>query len=182
MNEENFQTIDINLILSKIPLSASSRIADLGCGNFGYFLFPLSRLAGPQAKIYAIDVVPGHLESIRRQARLENLNNIEALLVDLERVGTTPLPDSSLDGALLVNTLAQSDKRKDLLQEALRLLKPGAWLLIIERNSLDPKIGLAAERRVSQETLLSAGNKLNLELSEVFQPGSHYYGLLFLKR
>jgi ubiquinone/menaquinone biosynthesis C-methylase UbiE len=182
MPTEKFKPLDIESILDKLPLSVSGRIADLGCGNFGYFLFPLHRRAGSQAKIFALDVIPGHLEQIRRRLHLENIVNIETVLADLEKVGRTPLAEASLDGALLVNTLFQSEKRKEMLMETLRLLKSGGWLLVIERNILDPEIGPALHRRVSQDALIEAGKRLNLELVESFHPGTHYYGLLFLKK
>ena len=182
MIEEKFQTIDINLILGKMPLSPNSRIADLGCGNFGYFLFPLSRLVGAQGKVYAVDVVTSHLDEVRRRARSENFSNIEIVLANIENIGNKTALEGGLDGVMLVNTLHQSEKRKEILVEAARLLKPGAWMMIIERNSSDSNIGLSVDRRISQEVLLEAGKKLGLSLSEIFQPGSHYYGLLFFKK
>ncbi len=50
---------DITAILNKISIGERQKVAELGCGNFGFFTFPLARLVGRSGKVYAV-AIPFH--------------------------------------------------------------------------------------------------------------------------
>jgi len=172
---------DINAILSKMSLEEKQQVAELGCGNFGFFVFPLARLIGRQGKVYAVDILKSTLEEITREAKKENLPQIIPVWSNLEIFKAAKIETNSLDGALLVNVLHQSDKKIEILREAIRLLKRGGQLLIVEWKNIDLPLGPSPEKRVKIESLKTAAPKIGLDLKEEFEAGPYHYGLILTK-
>jgi len=172
---------DIPAILAKINISSRQSVAELGCGNFGFFVFPLARIVGREGKIYAVDILKSTLEEITRTAKQENLPQITTVWSNLEIYKATKIETSSLDCALLVNILHQSDKRLEILRESVRLLKRGGKLLIIEWKDSDSPLGPSPEKRVNLTAIKLAAPKLNLEIKEEFSAGPYHFGLILNK-
>ncbi len=172
---------DIDSILRKIMVSEKQHLAELGCGNFGFFVFPLARLVGRQGKVFAVDILKPTLEEIKARAKKENLPQIETVWSNLEIFKGAKIETSSLDGALLVNVLHQSDKKIEILREAIRLLKRGGRLLIVEWKNIDSPLGPQPEKRVKTEALKSAAPKVGLGILEEFDAGPYHYGLILTK-
>ena len=174
--------LNIDLILKHLRLVEGQEVADLGCGNFGFFVFPLAQLVGRNGKVYAIDILSTALDEIKRRAKIENLPQIEVMRSNLEIVGTAPLADNSLDAALLINTLHQAQNSLEMLREASRLIKIGGRLLLIEWDGETDILGPSLERRLSKEKLITAIEFLGYNLLEDFTPGPYHYGLVFKKK
>jgi len=172
---------DITAILSKMSISERQRVAELGCGNFGFFVFPLARLVGRDGRVYAVDILKATLEEIKERSKKENLPQIETIWSNLEIFKATKIETSSLDSALIVNVLHQSNKKSELIREATRLLKRGGKLLIIEWKDSDIPFGPTVEQRVSIESLKSAVFKIGLSIIEEFEAGPYHYGLILSK-
>ena len=120
---------DIDSILRKITVEEGQKVAELGCGNFGFFVWPLAKLVGRRGNVYAVDILKSTLEEIKRQALKDNLPQVKTVWSNLELFKATEIETSSLDCALLINVLYQSDKRTDIIREAIRLLKRNGKLL-----------------------------------------------------
>jgi len=172
---------DINNILSKIGIDEKQQVAELGCGNFGFFVWPLARLVGRQGKVYAVDILKPTLEEINKEAKKNNLSQIVTVWSNLEIFKAADIETSSLDRALLVNVLHQSDKKIEILREAIRLLKRGGKLLVIEWKNMDLPLGPPPDKRVKLESLKSATAKIGLSIAEEFEAGPYHYGLILTK-
>jgi len=181
MSKNTRLLFDINFILNKITLSERERVAELGCGNFGYFVFPAAKLIGPRGQLFAVDILKNTLEEIKKRAFQENLKQIEVIWSNLEIFKGTKIESSSLDKALLINVLHQSTKKAEILRESVRMLKNGGKLLIIEWKSIDTPIGPDHKIRVSKQIIKEAAPKLGLVLEEDFEAGPCHYGLIFYK-
>lgn len=173
--------IDVNLILDKACVGDKMKIADLGCGSSGHFIFSPARLVGKKGKIYAVDILKTVLETIGKRVRQENLANIETVWSDLEVFGATKIESNSLDAALLINTLYLSHKRAEILREAIRMMKKDGKLIVVEWKNIATLIGPPAEERVKKEFLITMAKKLGLNLEEEFEAGKYHYGLVFVK-
>lgn len=172
---------DIEAILSKMGIEEKQAVAELGCGNFGFFVFPLANLVGRYGKVYAVDILKSTLEEIRREAKKDNLPQILPIWSNLEIFKATKIEASSLDRALLVNILHQSEKKVEILREAIRLLKRGGKLLIIEWKNSDLPFGPNKDKRVKLEALKIAIPKIGLNILEEFEAGPYHYGLILIK-
>ncbi len=172
---------DINSILSKIGIDEKQRVAELGCGNFGFFVFPLARLVGRQGKVYAVDILKPTLEEIKKEAKKNNLPQITTVWSNLETFKAADIETSSLDSALLINVLHQSKKKIEILRESIRLLKRGGRLAIIEWKNMDLPLGPKPDQRVKIESLKTAIPKIGLNIVEEFNAGPYHYGLILIK-
>jgi ubiquinone/menaquinone biosynthesis C-methylase UbiE len=172
---------DIAAILSKMGLGERQAVADLGCGNFGFFVYPLAHLVGRQGKVYAVDILKSTLEEIRKESKKENLPQIIPVWSNLEIFKATKIETNSLDSVLLVNVLHQSEKKIEILREAIRLLKRGGRMLIIEWKNTDSPLGPDPEKRVNLDSLKTAAPKIGLDIKEEFAAGPYHFGLILIK-
>lgn len=173
--------IDANLILSKARVEDKARVADLGCGSSGRFIFPSAGLVGKKGIVYAVDILRTALETVSRQARVENLSNVKTIWSNLEIFGATKIESGSLDVALLVNTLHQSHKRLEILREAARLLKKNGRLVIVEWKNTAAPFGPPPEEKVGKELIDNGAKRLGLRPAEEFEAGQYHYGLVYIK-
>jgi len=172
---------DIDKIINKIAVEERQKIAELGCGNFGFFTFPLARLVGKNGTIYAVDIMKSALNEVQTRAKENNLPQIIPIWSNLEIFKGTKIESSSLDSALLINVLNQTNKRAEIIREASRLLKTNGKLLIVEWNNSDSPLGPSAARRLKIESLKSAALKLGFEIKEEFIAGPYHYGIVLIK-
>jgi ubiquinone/menaquinone biosynthesis C-methylase UbiE len=174
--------IDPQLIIKKAGISDKMKVADLGCGSLGHFVFPTAKVVGKKGKMYAVDILKTILENIQKRARQDGLDNIiETVWTDLEIFGATKIESGSLDVAMLINTLYQSHKRVEILRESIRMVKKDGKLLVVEWENIATPLGPPAEERVKSESLIAAAPKLGLKLEEGFEAGQYHYGLIFTK-
>jgi ubiquinone/menaquinone biosynthesis C-methylase UbiE len=115
-------------LLDAARVPAGARVLDLGCGT-GELALALARRE-PHAKISGLDPDPLALERARAKAR--------AAGADVEWVqgfaGRAPFPDRSFDqlvSSLVIHHLS-SEQKREAFRDALRLLRPGGTLHILD--------------------------------------------------
>jgi len=100
-------------------------VADLGAGE-GLVSQLLARRA---ERVWCIDNSPKMVEVGTGLAKKNGLSNLAYKLGDIERV---PLPDKSVDLAILSQALHHASHPQDAVNEAHRILKPGGQLLVLD--------------------------------------------------
>jgi ubiquinone/menaquinone biosynthesis C-methylase UbiE len=174
--------LDAGKILSEIlQVKKGDMVGDLGAGG-GLFLMQIARLVGDQGQVYAVDVVKNILSELESKARLSGLNNIKTIWSNLEVVGAAKIKNDSLDSAILVNVLFQSQKHYEILAEATRLLKNGGKLLIIDWENNNLSFGPPKDRLIDLNQVIGLASELNLELAQQFKAGPYHFGLIFTKK
>src|SRR5262249_50520260 len=98
-------------VMDELHIADGARVADVGAGG-GWFTTGLARRVGPNGSVYAEDVQPQMIESIRQRARQEGLANITPIL---SRTDDPQLP-ANLDAILLVDAYGQLEHPIDLLR------------------------------------------------------------------
>jgi ArsR family transcriptional regulator len=102
-------------------------IADLGAGE-GL----VSQLLAHRARqVWCIDNSPRMVEVGTALAKKNGLANLVYKLGDIEKV---PLPDKSVDAAILSQALHHAQHPQVAVDEAFRILKPGGQLLVLDLN------------------------------------------------
>jgi ubiquinone/menaquinone biosynthesis C-methylase UbiE len=173
--------LDVNLLLTKAGVEEGMKIADLGCGSTGHFVFPASKMVGKKGIVYAVDILKTVLESVTRRAKAENISNMKIVWSNVEILGATKIESNSLDMVFLINTLYQSHKRIEIIREGVRMLKKGGKLIIVEWKNISLPFGPPSEERVRLDVLKAALPKIGLDLEEEFFAGQYHYGLICIK-
>lgn len=175
------QMIDCQLLFTKAQLQSGMHVADLGCGRIGHIVFPAVLKVGERGVIYAVDILKDALENIRRRAALENALEVQTVWSDLERVGSTAIPARSLDAAFIINVLNQSDNRHAILEEAHRLLKPKARLIIADWSKKNLSFAPPDERYVDFQDIKNWSKLHGFAVQEEFDMGPFHHGLVLFK-
>lgn len=173
--------LDAASLLERLGVVEGMKVADLGCGGAGHFTLPAARFVGRSGKVYAVDILQTVLESVESKARIENLQNIEYVWADLEVLGSTKIPNDSLDAALIKNVLFQAEKRKSIMSEAVRVIKPGGKLMIIDWKMTGAPFGPPVNTRVKKEDVVKTLTELGLSQIDEFEAGKYHYGMIFQK-
>jgi ubiquinone/menaquinone biosynthesis C-methylase UbiE len=118
-------------IMDALRIADGSRVADLGAGG-GWFTIRLARRVGPNGRVYAEDVQPEMIESIRQRVANQRLTNVETIL---GTVDDPRLPDS-MDAVLIVDAYPQfgdrPEDRVSVLRHIARALAPHGRLGIVD--------------------------------------------------
>lgn len=180
-----YNTVMFNVpgILKKLDIKQGDVIADLGTGREGRMALAAAKLVGEEGVVYAVDIVKTILPAVLTKAAIYGLKNIRTVWSNLEVVGAAKaISDNSVDVAFLVTVLFQSRKHKEILQEAYRMLKPGARLCCVDwKPNEESPLGPAENMRVSPEAIKPLALELGLRLQEEFNAGQCHWGLIFVK-
>ncbi|MBI5729174.1 MAG: methyltransferase domain-containing protein [Candidatus Magasanikbacteria bacterium] len=174
--------IDPYPIFEKISLASGMRVADLGCGRTGHFVFPASRVVGETGIVYAVEIVKNILDSIKSRIRSEGYHNVQTIWSDIELVGKTPVPAASLHACFLVNVLFLVADKGGALAEAARLVEPGGLVVVVDWARRLGPLGPPPEKMVSPEAIIALAKQASLELTEKLSPGEYHYCLIFKKK
>lgn len=135
------------LVMDALRIAENATVADVGAGS-GFFTVRLARRVGPNGVVYAEDIQPPMLESIKRRVSREGLNNV------VTRLGTetdTNLPKGALDAVLVVDVyqeVADEASRIRLLRHLADTLKPHGRIGIV--NYKPGKGGPGPESRLDR--------------------------------
>src|SRR3954466_7159645 len=118
-----------NHLLGRIGVLDGISVADLGCGT-GLFTQEMAERVGDRGHVHAIDIQAQMLAYARQRIQAAGLDH----RVNFYHCGihTLPLPDKSVDVALMSAILGELPARGLALDEVHRILKPGARLAISE--------------------------------------------------
>lgn len=176
------QLLDADKILKKAEIYEGMNVADLGCGAKGHFVFPATRFVGNDGLVYAVDIRKSALDHISAIAKLEGIKHLQLVQANLEKYGSTDIPQLSLDVVLLINILFQSRKQFDIIKESLRLLKKGGRLVIVDwKASSKSKLGPPPEFRVNKSDIIGFLHALGVEEVSEFDAGKFHFGMIFEK-
>jgi ubiquinone/menaquinone biosynthesis C-methylase UbiE len=145
--------------------------ADIGCGE-GYFAIPAARRAGPEGRVYAVDVSGGAVERLRVRAKEEGLENI------VPRVGAaeeTVFCDGCTDIVFFGIDLHDFRDPVAVLRNAKRMLGPGGRVADLdwkdEPMEMGPPPGIRLSVAKAKRLMESAG----LRILSVQDAGPFHY-------
>ncbi len=163
---------DVDLILSRMSVSGSLDLAEIGCG-YGTFTIPAARKIS--GRLHAFDIDDSMVERTRTRAAAQGITN-----VILERRDTladgTGLPAASVDYVMLFNIL-HHERPLEFLTEAARILKPGGAAGCIHWNydsatPRGPELSVRPRPEQIRDWLAESG--LPVEGGKIDLPPWHY--------
>ena len=110
-------------IISEVDIQPGFRVLDYGCGT-GSFTFEAAHRAGPEGKVYALDIHLVALEKVQKGALKRGLANIETFLTSC----IIEVEPASIDVVLFYYVLHWLTDPDCVLREMHRILKEGGIL------------------------------------------------------
>jgi len=124
--------------VSNISFSAEipegGTVLDLGCGA-GLDALVAGKRTGPQGKVIGVDFSDAMLGRARSAAQAAGRGNIEFLSAD---AAALPLPDASIDVALVNGIFNLNPQREAIFRELARVVRPGGAVYAAELVLKDP--------------------------------------------
>ncbi len=170
-------------VIGSLDLDPMMTVADFGCGS-GHYSLEAARKIGKSGKVFAVDIQQEELSFVRSQAKLMGLANIETVWADLETPKATNLNENSVDLVIISNILFQAENKKQIIQEAFRILKTGGKTAIVEWDIENQTgvFGPQIDKRVSPQAAKDLFAEAGFAFEKEFNPGEHHYGLIFIKK
>jgi len=162
-------------VLKQLKLQKSMVAVDFGSGSGGWVI-PLAKKL-EEGKVFAIDILEEPLSALSSKAKTEKLFNIQTIRSNVEQ--TSKMISESCDLVLMTNLLFQIDDKKQILEEAKRVLKKLGMILVVDWKAgavLGPK-----EERVSSDEIKKFAEEVGLKFEKEFEAGPHHCGLIFIK-
>jgi len=166
-------------VMSDLGVKPGTGVADIGCGE-GYFALRLARAVGPQGLVYAVDINARALAALKKQADQQLLTNVTVVVSEST---DTRLPVESVDVLLVSDVLHEvpEAQRLPLVQSAVRALKPGGFLYLIDyRKSRDVKFD-PYEKLIPRDELVKICTDAGLRLDAEFHYLKYQVFLRFQK-
>lgn len=164
-----------NQVIKHLKLKENMTAADFGSGSGGWAI-PLAKVL-ENGSVFAIDILQEPLSALRSKMDLEKISNIRPVRSNVEDKQGSTLPASSVDLVLMTNLLFQSQKKKEIFEEAKRVLKSSGRILVVdwkEDASQGPEKGRVPEKEVKK-----IAEDSGFEMEKEFEAGIYHYGLVF---
>jgi ubiquinone/menaquinone biosynthesis C-methylase UbiE len=113
-----------------LSLTPTTKLLEIGCGN-GYDAIELAKRIGSEGKVVGIDIDPALVERSKKNAEENFCQNIEFIVSDAEKI---PYADNFFDVIRAERVFQHLKNPETVLEEALRVLKPGGIILLIETD------------------------------------------------
>ena len=119
-------------VMEAVGVKPGMVVGEVGAGR-GYFTFWLAKGVGQSGKVFANDIDGSALAAIERRSESEKVTNVETVLGTVE---DPRFPAASLDMVFMVNAFHDLEKPVELLANLLSALKPGATVVIMDREQV----------------------------------------------
>ena len=106
-------------LLNSAGLKPGQKVLEIGCGP-GFFTIPAAKIVGEKGSVYALDINPVAIKTMRRKIKEKGLKNVKVILADASETG---LPEESVDVAFLFGVIHALDDVDAVMQETHRVLK-----------------------------------------------------------
>ena len=120
----------LEAIVSHLGLSEGSVVADIGAGG-GRDTWVFAKIVGEAGTVFAEEIVEGKVKWLEEEAKKRNLSQVRAVL---GRTDDPCLPRNSVDMAFLNHVYHHLAKPREMLQGIWRSLKPGGYLVVVDRE------------------------------------------------
>jgi SAM-dependent methyltransferase len=115
-------------LVTALGVTAGMTVADIGTGT-GYLLPHLSRAAGTEGRVLAVDISPQMLEWVADRAAREGLDNIETVQASGAATG---LPAATVDRAIMINVWHHIEDPAAYARDLYQVMRAGGVVLIVE--------------------------------------------------
>lgn len=142
---------------------------DIGAGT-GLFAFAARTITD---RVHALDVDDAMLEIMREKAVEQNIDDIR---ITKTSASSLDMPEASCDAAMMCAVLHElGETSPSLLAEAVRILKKGGILGIIELRNVPVEPERPIGRRITENDMIACAEGVGLKLIRTRQLGHLFY-------
>ena len=148
--KSSFDLVDLDVLFNSLPLKDDSVFLDLACGT-GLYALKAAKLT-VSGIVYAVDLWAEGISALIAEMAHQQIKNVWAAVADAT-IGL-PLATGTVDVCLLAAVLHDFNQEKttnEVIDEVVRILKPGGSLAVIEFKLIDPPPGPPLSIRMSPE-------------------------------
>jgi ubiquinone/menaquinone biosynthesis C-methylase UbiE len=150
------------LVLDTLQIQPGQTVVDLGCGS-GYYAFRMSKLVGPNGKVFAVDIEERMLQFVRERAQREAITNV----TPIRSTASDPnLPPESVDLLLMVDVYHELEFPFEVMQKVREALKPGGRVALVEYRAEDPKVMIKEVHKMTQKQIIKEMKAVGLRHSK----------------
>lgn len=168
-------------LLERVGIGEGQRVADLGCGALGHFVFPAAQLVGGTGAVFAVDIQKGVLEHIEKTSKQMQFFNVYPVWSDIDVFRATRIDPGTLDLTLLANNLYLSQNKPQLVREMARLTRPGGRIVVVEWKPSKTPIGPPLENRLEPSKAREMLASPLISYYDDFEAGPYHYGMIYLR-
>ncbi len=173
--------IDPDSIIAQLEIQDGNVVADFGCGP-GFFSVPFAKAVGDEGRVYALDVLPQALESVKSKMRNFAVPNIILMRANVEKENGSKLPSDLVDWVILKDVLFQNQKKEIIIAEAKRILKPEGRIIVVEWNKKDSGVGPEDNLRIDCKVLKKMFTDQNFAIEKDILAGDFHYAFVAAKK
>ncbi|MGB7968866.1 MAG: class I SAM-dependent methyltransferase [Methanobacterium sp.] len=162
-------------VLKATELKLGNSFLDAGCGD-GYISLEASNIVGDNGSVYALDVYPESIETVKKEIKTRNLVNIETILADITE--TIPLDAEIIDVVLMANVLhgfVSEGEVEEVMNNISRVLKPGGIFAVVEFRKIEGNIGPPYDVKLSLEDVSNILLKHGFDIDGTQLVGKYHY-------
>ncbi len=172
---------DPRKIIRGLSLHEGMKVADFGSGS-GHYSLEAARAVGENGHVCAVDIQKGLLERLKKDAVREELYNVDVVWGDIDEEKGSRLSSASFDAVIMANVLFQIERRKKVVEEVARVLKPKGVALVVDWEDSFRGIGPQTQDIITKETARKLFEDAGFTLKRgVPDAGEHHFGLVFKK-
>lgn len=162
-------------VIQVLKIRPGETIADVGSGP-GYFTLRFARAVGPRGKVFAVDISPGMLAYLRKQASAAWLTNIKPVLA---KPDNPELPANSVDMIFICDTLHHISNREQYFPLLMHALKPGGQLVNIDFYKRKLPLGPPVHMKIAKPEMIKEAQAAGFHLVKEFSFLENQYFLVF---
>lgn len=155
-------------------------VADLGAGS-GFYSIPIAKMV-PRGKVYAIEIQKDFLITLRNKAKDNNLENIDCILGDIEKIGGTKLKNGIVDAVIVSNVFSQVVNKEKFIEEIKRILKENGKLLLIDWVDNSFVFKSYINKNISKDKTIEMFKERGFIVQKEIDAGEHHYGIIFTSK
>ena len=164
------RSINPSLVFKLAGIRKGMKVADVGCGT-GVFSIMLSELVGLRGAVYAIDIKNDMLKILVKKISEKKIINVKPTLSTEDHI---PLPDKSIDRALMINTLHELDGKLTLM-EIHRILRNDGTFTIVDWKKIKTKTGPPLSERIPTSRAVKILKETGFKTIQTSETGSEHY-------
>jgi cyclopropane fatty-acyl-phospholipid synthase-like methyltransferase len=131
--------------IAALNLKPGMTVADLGSG-VGYMTLRMAKQVGPTGKVYGVDLQPGMLTELEKNAKANNITNIVPIL---GAPADPKLPEGEIDLILMVDVYHEVSQPQAMVRKIRQALKADGRLVLLEYRAEDPSIPINPDHKMT---------------------------------